>query len=324
MKVLVTGGRGMLGSATARAIAEAGHSVTVLQRGEADLPFPQIRADICDASALADACRGQDAVMHLAARVSITGPWTEFYQTNVRGTMELLRAAREAGVRRFVYVSSPSVAHGGRSIVGGGADRADPDRARSFYSRSKAIAENLVLDEPALATVAIRPHLVWGPGDEQLVGRIVDRATRGRLVLINQGTALIDTTYVDNAADALVAAVERVTDPQVRGRAFVVSNGQPRMVRELLQSITRAAGAPEPVRSVPAVAARAVGRVVESVWRGARRTDEPPMTQFLAEQLSTAHWFAQRETRMALQWEPRVGLDEGFGRLAAWHAENAR
>ncbi len=322
MKVLVTGGRGMLGSATAVAIADAGHSVTVLQRGDAELPFRQVRADICDASSLDVACRGQDAVVHLAARVSITGPWAGFYRTNVHGTEELLRAARESGVQRFVYVSSPSVAHAGTSIVGGGAERADPDRARSSYSRSKAIAENLVLEEPDLATVAIRPHLVWGPGDEQLVGRIVDRAKRGRLVLIDHGTALIDTTYVDNAAQALVAAVERVTDSQVRGRAFVVSNGEPRTVRELLSSITRAAGVPEPVRSVPAGVARAAGRVVESLWRIARRTDEPPMTQFLAEQLSTAHWFAQRDTRVALAWTPTVSVDEGFRRLAAWHAKN--
>jgi 2-alkyl-3-oxoalkanoate reductase len=322
VKVLVTGGRGMLGAATARAIADAGHTVTVLQRGDADLPFQQIRADICDASALGIACRDQDAVVHLAARVSITGPWTDFYRTNVHGTKELLRAARLSGVQRFVYVSSPSVAHAGQSIVGGGADPADPERARSSYSRSKAIAENLVLAESDMATVAIRPHLVWGPGDEQLVGRIVDRAKRGRLVLIDQGTALIDTTYVDNAAEALVAAVQRAAEPQVRGRAFVVSNGEPRTVRELLSAITRAAGVPEPVRSVPAGVARAAGRIVESLWQLARRTDEPPMTQFLAEQLSTAHWFAQQDTRAALQWAPRVGLDEGFGRLAAWHAKN--
>jgi 2-alkyl-3-oxoalkanoate reductase len=176
MRVLVTGARGMLGSATARAMVAAGHEVTVLQRGDAALPYPQIRADICDAGALAEACRDQEAVVHLAARVSITGPWRDFERTNVQGTEALLQASRQGGVQRFVYVSSPSVAHAGRSIVGGGADRADPAGARSFYSRSKAIAENLVLAQSDFASVAIRPHLVWGPGDEQLVGRIVERA----------------------------------------------------------------------------------------------------------------------------------------------------
>lgn len=319
MKVLVTGARGMLGTATARAIAAAGHRVTVLQRGDAELPFPQFRADICDTAALAEACRDQDGVVHLAARVSITGPWREFERTNVQGTQALLRAARESGVQRFVYVSSPSVAHAGQSIVGGGADRADPKAARSSYSRSKAMAENLVLGTSDFACVAIRPHLVWGPGDEQLVGRIVERARRGRLVLIDRGAALIDTTYVDNAADALVAAVERA--PDVHGETFVVSNGEPRTVRELLSSIANAAGAPAPTRQVPASVARTAGRVIETLWQVSRRPGEPPMTQFLAEQLSTAHWFAQGHTRAALQWEPRVSLDEGFARLAAWHAQ---
>lgn len=319
MKVLVTGSRGMLGSATARAMAMAGHEVTVLQRGDSALPYPQIRADICDAAALAEACRGQEAVVHLAARVSITGAWREFERTNVQGTQALLKAAQHAGVQRFVYVSSPSVAHAGQSIVGGGADRADPKAARSSYSRSKAIAENLVLAQSDFACVAIRPHLVWGPGDEQLVGRIVDRAQRGRLVLIDRGAALIDTTYVDNAADALVAAVERA--PEIHGRAFVVSNGEPRTVRELLSAIATAAGAPAPTRQVPAIVARTAGRVIETLWQVSRRPGEPPMTQFLAEQLSTAHWFAQQDTRAALQWEPRVSIDEGFARLAAWHAQ---
>lgn len=320
MRVLVTGARGMLGSASARALAEAGHDVTVLQRGDSGLTFRQIRADICDAAALRDACGDQDAVLHMAARVSITGPWQEFLRTNVQGTEMLIEAAIDAGVQRFVYVSSPSVAHAGRSIVGGGAEPADPDRARSHYSRSKAMAEQLVLRQTAIAAVAVRPHLVWGPGDEQLIGRIVERAKRGRLVLINHGAALIDTTYVDNAADALVAAVQRV--PEISGKAFVVSNGEPRTVYELFAAITAAAGVPAPTRNVPATAAVVAGRLVETLWQLTGRADEPPMTQFLAEQLSTAHWFAQRDTQMSLEWQPRISLAEGFRRLAAWHAEN--
>src|SRR6185503_16803525 len=154
------------------------------------------------------------------------------------------------------------------------------------------------------AVVVVRPHLVWGPGDAQLVGRIVARARAGRLAVVGTGAALIDTTYVDDAVDALVAALDRA--PDLHGRVLVVSGGEPRPVAELLASICAAAGAPAPRLAVPARLARAAGAVVETLWR-----HDPPMTRFLAEQLSTAHWFDQHETRAALGWTPRIGLDEG-------------
>ena len=166
--------------------------------------------------------------------------------------------------------------------------------------------------------MAIRPHLVWGPGDTQLVGRIVDRARQGRLAIVGTGAALIDTTYIDNAVDAIVAAVDRV--PQLAGRALVVSNGQPRTVRELLSRIVTAAGLPPPQFRVPATAAKAGGRVVEEVWERRGLETDPPMTSFLAEQLATAHWFDQRETRRALGWTPAVTLEDGFTRLTEWFA----
>ena len=156
----------------------------------------------------------------------------------------------------------------------------------------------------------MRPHLVWGPGDTQLVGRIVARARAGRLAVVGTGAALIDTTYVDDAVDALVAALDRA--PDLHRRVLVVSGGEPRPVAELLASICAAAGAPAPRIAVPASLARAAGAVVETLWRR-----DPPMTRFLAEQLSTAHWFDQRETRAALGWTPRIGLDEGFRRLGS-------
>ena len=163
--------------------------------------------------------------------------------------------------------------------------------------------------------VAVRPHLVWGPGDEQLVARIVARARAGRLVLIGGGRALVDTTYVDNAVDAIVAACDRAAAAEVHGEAFVVSNGEPRTVAELLTRIAVAGGAPAPTRSVPFPVAWAGGRAVEWAWALLRRPGEPPMTGFLAEQLATAHWFDQRRTCRALGWHPRVSLDEGFALL---------
>ena len=315
MKVLVTGASGMLGGGVARALALRGDTVTVLQRRATGLGLREVLGDVADPAVAAQAVAGQDAVVHLAAKVSVTGPWQEFERVNVGGTQELLTAARDAGVARFVQVSSPSVAHAGKALVGATAGPADPGHARGHYARSKALAERSALqaDAPGFAVVAVRPHLVWGPGDTQLVGRIVQRAHAGRLVLINGGMALIDSTFVDNAVDALVAALDRA--PVVHGEAFVVTNGQPRTVRELLTRICQACGAPAPTRSIAKSVAWSGGAVVETAWQALRRDDEPPMTRFLAEQLATAHWFDQRRTREALQWAPRITLDEGFTRL---------
>ncbi|HUW16675.1 MAG TPA: NAD-dependent epimerase/dehydratase family protein [Actinomycetes bacterium] len=320
MKVLVTGASGMLGAATARALVTAGHTVTVLQRRASGLGVAEVRGDITDDGVVRWACTGQDAVVHLAARVTLTGSWEDFERVNVGGTRTVLAAARAAGATRFIHVSSPSVAHSGSALVGVAAGPADPDAARGHYARSKAVAERMALAAGAgdFAVVAVRPHLVWGPGDTQLVGRVVERARTGRLMLVGGGGALIDSTYVDNAADALVASLHRIED--LRGQSLVVTNGEPRTVRELLTAICRAAAVPEPTRSVPLAVAAGGGTVVERAWDLFGREDEPPMTRFLAEQLATAHWFDQRNTREALQWAPRVGLDEGFARLASWFA----
>ena len=318
MIVLVTGASGLLGGAVAAAVRDAGHEVRTLQRRPSGVAgVADLLGSVTDATTVAHAVAGVDAIVHLAAKVSLAGAPAEFENVNVGGTLRLLRAATDSTASRFVFVSSPSVAHAGASIVGDDALPADPLRARGDYARTKATAELMALaaDSPELAVVAVRPHLVWGPGDTQLVARIVDRASRGRLPLLGHGAALIDTTYIDNAASAIAAALERA--PEVHGNSYVVTNGEPRPVAELLAGMCAAAGVPAPRWSVPAGVARAAGSVIEAVWRVRPGVDEPPMTRFLAEQLSTAHWFDQRRTRADLQWTPAVSLDEGFERLAA-------
>lgn len=313
----MTGGRGLLGGGLAQALIARGDDVTVLQRHPSGLACREVLGDIRDAAGLAAAARGQDAVVHLAARVQVVGRWREFHDVNVVGTRNALEAARGASVRAFVHVSTPSVAHAGSALMGVGAAAADPGRARGNYARSKAVAERTALaaDGPDLAVLAVRPHLVWGPGDSQLVGRIIQRARAGRLALVGTGAALIDTTYVDNAVAALVCAVDRCD--VAHGQALVVSNGEPRPVGELVAAICRATGVRPPRRHVPLAVAWSAGALVEAAWSGLGLGAEPPMTRFLASQLATAHWFDQRRTRALLGWRPAVSLDEGLRRLAA-------
>nr|WP_241744183.1 NAD-dependent epimerase/dehydratase family protein [Cellulosimicrobium arenosum] len=322
---MVTGASGLLGGAVARVLAARGDQVRTFQRRPSGVAgVEDVAGSLVDPRAVAAAVTGADAVVHLAAKVSLTGDPAEFAAVNVDGTRTLLDAAERAGVRAFVQVSSPSVAHLGDSLVGVGAGPADPRRARGEYARTKAAGELLALarDGGTLRVVAVRPHVVWGPGDTQLVERVVDRAARGRLPLLGHGAALIDTTYVDNAADGIVAALDRLGDRTdvVGGRAYVLTNGEPRPVADLLTGICRAAGVEPPRWRVPAGLARTAGGMVEAAWRVRPGADEPPMTRFLAEQLSTAHWFDQRETWSDLDWTPATTIDEGLHHLTTHYA----
>ncbi|GAB3248152.1 NAD-dependent epimerase/dehydratase family protein [Kineosporia babensis] len=311
----------MLGGGVAQQLAARGDEVTVFQRRPSSLiGVREVTGDVTDPTSVRKAVEGMDAVVHLAAKVNVTGPWAEYAAVNIDGVRNLLGALRETGVPRLVHVSSPSVAHHGHALVGAGAGPADPERARGNYARSKAAGEQLALaaDGPDLAVVAIRPHLVWGPGDTQLVGRIVQRAREGRLPLVGSGAALIDTTYVDNAVDATIAALDRIET--ARGEALVVTNGEPRPVEEIFARLCLSAGVAAPTRHVPFGVAWLAGAAVEGVWALGKRRDDPPLTRFLAEQLATAHWFDQSHTRAVLDWTPAVGLEEGFERMRQWYA----
>ena len=317
MRVLVTGASGLLGGEVARLLVRQGHDVVTFQRRPSGVDgATDFRGSLADDGVLREAVRGTEGIIHLAAKVSFTGRAAEFDDVNVEGTRRLLHFAQAAGARDVVFVSSPSVANSGAAIAGLGAEPADPERAHGDYSRTKAEAELLALaaNAPDFRVAAVRPHIVWGPGDTQLVERVLARASQGRLPLLDAGAALIDTTYVDNAASAIVAALHRMD--HVHGRALVVSNGEPRPVGELLAGICAAGGVPAPRWSVPGGVARAAGAVVEKLWTLAGRQEEPPMTRFLAEQLSTAHWFDQRETQELLDWTPAVSIDEGLAKLA--------
>ena len=317
MKVLITGASGFLGRAVVAQALAAGHEVRTFQRRPSGVDgASDVLGSVTVTADVERAVEGMDAVIHLAAKVSLAGDPAEFAAVNIAGTQTMLDAARRHGVGRFVQVSSPSVAHAGHSIVGDDALPADPERARGDYARTKAAGELVALaaDSPDLHVVVVRPHLVWGPGDTQLVERVVERARAGRLPLLGDGTALIDSTYVDNAASAMIAALHRAD--VAHGNAYVVTNGEPRMVAELLEGICLAAGVRPPRWKVPASLARAAGGAIERVWAVRPGVDEPPMTRFLAEQLSTAHWFDQRRTRRDLAWTPAVSVDEGLAQLA--------
>ena len=320
----MTGTGSLLLGGVASELLRRGDEVVCLQRRPAAFMGHQnaheVLADICNTDAVALAAKGCDAIIHGAARVGVVGSQKEFYDTNVLGTENILRAAEQQSISRLVFVSTPSVAHTGASLVGAPAGRAEIGRSRSYYAESKAIAERTVLNarNSQLAVVAIRPHLVWGPGDTQLVGRIVERAKSGRLAVVGTGNALVDSTYIDNAISAHIAALDALhIGSACDGKAYVVSNGEPRTVNELMRSMCESAGVPFEPRHLSLTLGIRLGSLVERLWP-LMQSSEPPITRFIAEQLGTAHWFDQCVVHNDLKWAPSVTLDEGFKQLTQW------
>ena len=314
MKVLVTGGSSLLGRTVANLLVERGDEVACFQRRPSGSTAVDTLGDIRDRDSVLRACAGFDAIVHLAALVAPRPEWDDAIAVIVTGTNHVLDAAADCG--RLLHVSSPSVAFDDTPAIG--ASAGPPDYVgRDIYTRTKAMAERMVLDRHTTPTVVIRPHLVWGPGDTQLIGRIVDRARQGRLALPDHGRALVDTTFVDDAAAAVVAGLDRTADSEeALGRAWVVTGNDPRPLVELVEGILAAAGLDPSIRSLPAPIAALAGRGLDRWWPGS----EPPLTHFAARQLSVAHWFDQSESQRVLRWTPRVGIDEGLIRLAAWYA----
>lgn len=322
MRAFVTGASSLIGHGVADALTSRGDEVVCFQRrplrSAMSPAVTEVLGDVRDLDAVQRAMAGCDAIIHLAAKVGVVGRWEEYRSINVDGTENVISAARTNGVSRVVYVSSPSVAHGGDPIVGRAADPPVFGRNRAWYPESKAIAEARALESASdqMGVVAVRPHLVWGPGDTQLVGRIVERAAAGRLSLVAGGRALVDTTYITNAVDALVSAADAVSpSAPCSGRAYVISNGEPRPVRDLVEGICQAADVPFSPHNVSLRAGQAVGTMVERLWPVLRSGQEPPLTRFVAEQLGTAHWFDLRPAKVDLGWTPRISIDQGLDLL---------
>lgn len=322
MRVLVTGGAGFLGGAIARRLRARGDTVRSFSRGEypalAEHGIETVKGDLADRDEVARAVEGCDIVFHVAARVGGWGPRAEFARTNIDGTQHVIDACREAGVTRLVYTSTPSVVHDAHDLEGADESLPYAPHFEAAYPETKARAEARVLgaNDATLATVALRPHLVWGPGDNQLLPRLIERARAGRLRYVGDGMNLVDATYIDNAVDAHVLAGDRLAPgASCAGRAYFIANDEPRPARVLLEGVLAAAGVPAPSGELSPRLAWLTGAAFELVWKILRRTDEPPLTRFAARQLATAHWFDLAAAKRDLGYAPRIGTDEGLERL---------
>jgi nucleoside-diphosphate-sugar epimerase len=324
MRALVTGASGFLGGAIARRLRADGHAVVTLQRSPAPeleaLGIRVARGDIADPAAVHAAAAGCEVVFHVAAKAGHWGPYAEYHAANVLGTQAVIDACRAHGIGRLVHTSTPSVVHAGGDLEGIDESAPVATRFHAHYPATKAEAERRVLaaNGPTLATVALRPHLIWGPGDRHLLPRIVARAKAGRLRFVGPPGKRIDTTWIDNAVDAHLAAAEGLAPGAAHaGRAYFISNGEPIASEDMINRLLDCAGLPPERRRIPYPVAFAVGALMEAAWTLLPLRGEPLMTRFLAEQLSTAHWYDISAAARDFGWRPRVSLEEGFRRLKA-------
>jgi nucleoside-diphosphate-sugar epimerase len=325
MKALVTGGGGFLGSAIVRRLVARGDAVVSLARNRYPaldaLGVTQIQGDVADPLAVERATAGCDVVFHVAAKAGIWGRYADYHRANVEGTANLLTACRQHRIPRLVYTSSPSVVFDGRDMEGVNESVPYPARYEAHYPETKARAERMVLaaNRRELATVALRPHLIWGPRDNHLVPRILARGRAGKLRRLGRRNPLIDSIYIDNAADAHLLAADRLApDSPLAGKVYFVSQGEPVPLWDLVNRILACADLPPVTRSVPVWLAYSAGWLLECVYGLLRCQSEPPMTRFLARELATPHWFDISAARRDLGYEPRVTIDEGLRRLREW------
>jgi nucleoside-diphosphate-sugar epimerase len=325
MKALVTGGGGFLGKAIVKLLLERGDEVRSFSRSAYpelnELGVEHVSGALDNADAVTRAVAGCDIVYHVAAKAGVWGPYEEFYQANVVGTRNIIDACRKQGVRKLVYTSSPSVVFDGTDMEGVDESAPYPDHFEAFYPQTKAEAEQRVTqaNDDQLATVSLRPHLIWGPEDNHLTPRIMERGAKGALRKLGTRECLVDTIYIDNAATAHLQAADKLDiGSKVAGKVYFLSQGEPLPVWDVVNRILDAGNLPPVTRTISPELAYKVGTLLEKVYTLFNLKGEPRMTRFVARELSTAHWFDLSAARNDFGYNPEVSFDEGIERLRQW------
>lgn len=329
--VFITGASGFIGGKIAERLLADGRRVRVLARR----PLPHLEAlgaevipgDLDDREALRRGCASADTVFHVAGRVGVWGPRRDFFRINVEGTRNVLTACRQAGVSRLVYTSSPSVVYNGGDLAG--IDESAPlcTAAPCAYPTSKAAAEREVLAAHGkdFATVALRPHLVWGPGDKNVVPRVLALAQAGHLKIIGSGRNKVDVTHITNVVNAHLLAEQalnichiiddKLPGSSAGGKAYFITNGEPVVLWDWINQLLRGVGSPVITKHVPLSVAYAAGGLMEALWRVLPLQGEPPMTRFVAKEMATDHWFDISAARRDLGYAPKVTMAAGTEEL---------
>ncbi|MDD3377498.1 MAG: NAD-dependent epimerase/dehydratase family protein [Candidatus Riflebacteria bacterium] len=325
-KVLVTGGTGFLGRAIIKMLLAENVSVNVLCRKNfsdlEDAGCTVFAGEISDENLVTKACEGCDTVFHTAAKAGIEEPYSEYLRINYDGTINVIKACKANKVMRLVYTSSPSVVFSEGDICGKDESLPYPASHEAYYPKTKCMAEQAVLmaNSEALATVALRPHLIWGPGDNHLVPRLVSKAKAGKMKFVGDGKNVVDTTYITNAAKAHILAAKALKfDAPPAGKPYFITNGDPMPISEITNKLIGAAGCAPVTATMPYKLAYLLGFIFEKAYKIFKIKGEPPITRWVAGELSTAHWFDISAAERDFGYKPEVTTEQGLKELAEYY-----
>ncbi len=322
-RVLVTGGGGFLGSAVIKKLIERGDFIRSFSRGF----YPELeqsgveqhQGDIADYNSVEKACEGMDVVFHIAAKAGVWGDYSDYYNANVKGTENVANACIKKNVKALIHTSTPSVILNGSDLEGVDESYPYPDHYHSAYSKTKALAEKSVIkvSSEGLNAVILRPHIIWGPGDTHLVPRVLKRGKR--IVRVGNGKNLVDTIYIDNAADAHVLAADRIeNDTSLSGKIYFICQNEPVRLWDLIGYILEWSGNRPISRSVSHRSAEIISRLLETIHKVLKRKGEPYLTRYIVNELATSHWFDVSAAEKDLGFVPKVSVDEGLNIFKKW------
>jgi nucleoside-diphosphate-sugar epimerase len=328
MRILVTGGGGFLGTHIIKELLKnpryivtnfSRHSYSHLE----DMGVPTIRGDLTNPADVEKALlQGFDAIFHVAALAGIWGRYQDFYNINYLGTKNLIEAAEAQGVQRFIYTSTPSVVFGRDELLGVDEECPYPKEFLTPYAETKSMAEKLVLQKnngKTFLTCALRPHLIWGPGDPHLFPRVIQKGKEGKLRIVGDGENLVDIIYVENAAMAHVQAFEHLNpSSRVCGEAYFIGQERPVKLWDFINQVLGYVKIEPVMRAIDVTTAYRLGWFFEKVFKAAGiQKPEPPMTRFVALNLGKSHYFSHAKAKRDFGYSPRVSIEEGLKRTFA-------
>ncbi len=319
MRALVTGAHGFIGSHLTERLLREGWTVRALVSpwGRLDnlaavVAHPQLqvtRADLTQRDTLEAVCKEVEVVFHAAARVADWGAWEGFYGTNVLGTAHLMREAERAGVRRVVLVSSVAV-HPYTGFRDADTRALPRDGRINAYARSKVLAEDAVM-KAALETVIVRPGLMpFGTRDPNFL-RVVREVKRGTLPLVDGGTSVFNTAYIENLVQGLFLAG---TISEAAGRAYLIADEGAPSWRALFAELADLLNAPKPRLNLPGSVVEPLSSAVERLYAKIAPQTEPPLTRYRARLMRQDIHFSIGDAKRELGYSPKVSWQEGLRR----------
>lgn len=328
-RALVTGGGGFVGLAVVRQLSAMGVETSVVGRHN----YPEaieagakcLVGDIRNREFLLQASRDHDTVFHVAAKAGIWGSRESYYSINAQGTQNVIEACKANRIRSLVHTSTPSVVFDGSDLQGRDETLPYSSNPLCYYAETKILAEQKILaaNSEELKTASLRPHLVWGPGDTQIIPRLIQRGREGRLKIVGKGSNRVDISYIDNVANAhILAAKNLAAGGDAAGQAFFISQGEPVVLWEWINELFSRVSIPPVQKHVSFEAAYRIGRLMEWFYTLFRVRSEPQMTRFLAEQLAMSHWFSNAKAKKILGYSPEISTSDGMERLVDWLINN--